>query len=125
MASTIAKGTAEGSLVELATTDNTVEMPSGAAPTTPLFGLLYSKANPDVDSAPVEIVIDGIFPGIAGDTSITGPQLYLTSNGTDGTVKVASASTGVNVAICGVSLEAATTGERVAMLLTPGLIKQF
>ncbi len=125
-ASLIPKGTPEGALVELASTDNTVQLPAGAAPTTPLFGLLYSKANPDVDNAQVEVVTSGIFPGIAGDASITGPGLMLTAEGTDGKLKVASASAGTNVAIIGVSMEAAAAeDERVAVLLTPGFLKQF
>jgi len=112
----IVHATPEGSLVRLSTSaDYTALLPGGASPTTPLFGLLYQATHPTLDNQPVEVVTDGVFPGIAG-ASITAGDL-LTSNGTDGTVKPVAAGAGTNEAVIGEAMEAASSGERVAIFL--------
>lgn len=116
--SVMAVSTPEGSVVQFSTTDDyTVILPSGAAPTTPLVGLLYQTAHATVANSPVEIVTEGVFPGIAGATITSGDPL--TSNGTDGTVKPAAAGAGTNEAIIGFALEDALATERVSMLINP------
>ncbi len=117
-ASVMAVATPEGSVVVVSATDDyTVTLPSGASPTTSLLGLLYQPSHPTVADQQVEVVLDGIWPGIAGATITSGD--LVTSGGTDGRVITAAPGAGVNVGVVGVALEDALVGERVAIQIRP------
>lgn len=107
----------EGSLVVLSTSANdTVALPGGAQPTTPLFGFLYDSIK--TDNGPAQVVVSGIWPGIAGASITAGDEV--TSNGTDGKVQsVTALGGGTNAGVIGLALNSAASGERVAVRIAP------
>jgi len=115
MASTLAASTPEGSIVvQAAGADDTVALPGGAAPTTPLLGLLFQD-QPATANLPAQVVTAGVFPGIAGASITRGAEL--TAFDATGKVATAAPAAGTNVGIIGIALESASAGERVAILI--------
>jgi hypothetical protein len=119
MDSGVAINQVEGTLVVLKTgaVNDTVTLPSGTQPTTPLFGLLYEQG-PAVSGGTVQVVISGIWPGIAQGTMNAGDEA--TAYSTAGSVQsISGLAGGTNAGIIGTVLESATTGQRVAIDIGP------
>jgi hypothetical protein len=110
----------DGMVVRVGSADNTVRLPGGASPTTPLLGVMM---RPDGSACAagerIDLILSGIYPLIAGGTINAGD--YVTSGGTNGSVIAESAGAGVNVAVIGQAIEDAVSGDRVACTIAPSM----
>ena len=105
-------------MVQDSSNDYAVTQSANASPTeaTETFIGLAKTSGATVSSGNVfEVVESGIYPGIAGNSITRGN--WLTSNG-DGTLIAISPSSGVNLQVIGRALQSASTGQRVAVLIT-------
>ena len=112
----------DGDLVVPGAAENSCAFPGGASPTSSLLGIVM---RPDGSVATVgdtvDVVLAGIYPVRAGGTIALND--LITSNGTDGTAKTETASAGTNVGVIGCAVESGSSGERVAVRISP-FVKQ-
>ena len=111
-------------MVQDASNDDAVVQSSHSSPTltTETFvGLAYTSFTSSSPTMPnLDVVTGGIWPGIAGGSITRGNPV--TSNG-DGTLIVASPTTGTNCWIIGFAQESASTGQLFAVDIRPQVIQ--
>lgn len=105
---------AEGAVVVIGAADNNCMLPGAADTTTPALGLAW-KAGSSTANRPLDVVTNGIYPGVAA-ASITKGDILVVAN-TSGGVKPIGGSPTASQSIIGEALEAASSGERVAIRL--------
>lgn len=103
----------EGTVMCVGAADNKAKL-SGATPAinAGLIGLAFNAATA---AGPLDIVTDGIFPGIAGGSITRGDPL---TSDAAGAVITAAPAGGVNLACIGHALASAASGDRVPVQIS-------
>jgi hypothetical protein len=103
----------EGSVMRVGAADNNARL--GAATPGIGSGLIGLAFNAATAAGPLDIVTDGIFPGVAGGTITRGDPL---TSDAAGAVVTAAPGAGTNYACIGHALASAVAGDRVPVQIS-------
>jgi hypothetical protein len=106
---------ADGAAVIMGTADDTFRAPAATAADALVLGLLKHEGSSCAVGEGCDIVLDGVYSGIAGGTITRKDMLVV--GGVTGTLVTATVGLG-SLPIVGMALESASSGERVAVLIS-------
>lgn len=114
-------GVLEGAvLVASTSTNDAAALPAGASTSVPILGLAYKAGDPSTTGQRIEVVTEGVYPGLANVGITRGNKVVVAS--ASGDLAPVGSGTVPGATIVGVALESCNAGERVAILIGAGAI---
>lgn len=109
---------AEGSVLVPSTSNNdAAALPAGADTAVSVLGLAY-KAGSSTANQRIEIVMSGVYPGVANVAITRGNKVTVASAAGD--LKPVTAATAPGATVVGTAMESCNAGERVAIMIGDG-----